>query len=163
MTTQSTSDAALRQQLVELLDGGGAHLRFDDAVADLPAKFRGQRPAGLPYSPWELIEHMRIAQWDILEFSRCADHVSPPWPRGYWPDGPQPPHGRAWRESITAFKRDNRQMQRMVMDGKRGLFEPFPWGDGQTLLREAMLVADHNSYHLGQLVVVRRLLGAWRE
>jgi hypothetical protein len=162
MPASDCTDAALREHLVELLDGGGAHLRFDEAVADLPAKLRGRRPEGLPYSPWELLEHMRLAQWDILEFSRRPDHQSPPWPEGYWPPDRQPPDGRAWQRSIRTFRRDNKQMRELVRDTDRNLFEPFAWGDGQTLFREAMLVADHNSYHLGQLIVVRRLLGAWR-
>lgn len=153
---------AVRQHLIDLLRGGSAHITFDDAVANLPHELRGRRPAALPYSPWEQLEHMRIAQWDILEFSRSAGHQSPPWPGGYWPPTPAPPDQAAWDYSIDAFRRDNRQMQELVLDPKRNLLDPFPWGDGQTLLREALLLADHNAYHLGQLLVIRRALGAWR-
>jgi len=154
------SSPHLRQHLVDLLRGGGAHVTFEDAVADLAPEARGRRPAGLPYSAWEQLEHMRLAQLDILEFSRSAQHQSPPWPEGYWPEGPAPPGG-AWEKSVEAFHRDNRAMQELVLDPQRDLLAPFPWGDGQTLLREALLVADHNAYHLGQLLVIRRLLGVW--
>jgi hypothetical protein len=158
-----SSDQSLREHVLYLLRGGGAHLSFDDAVADLPEPLRGVRPAGLPHSPWRLVEHMRIAQWDILEFSRNPHHVSPEFPDGYWPKGGGPPDAAAWDRSIAAFKADLAAMQDLVADPKTDLFAPIPHGDGQTILREALLVADHNAYHLGQLVIVRRLLGAWRE
>ncbi len=163
MAEGRSSDAPVREHLVDLLEGGGAHATFGEAVADLPAGLRGERPAGLPYSPWELLEHMRLAQWDIVEFSRGPGHDSPPWPGGYWPADPRPPDGRAWQRSIRVFERDRRQMIEFVRDPGRDLREPLNWGDGQTLLREALLVADHTAYHLGQLIVVRRLLGAWEE
>jgi hypothetical protein len=154
---------ALREHLLYLLRGGGAHLDFEKAVADLPPELRGVRPAGLPHSPWRLLEHMRIAQWDILEFSRNPRHVSPPFPEGYWPEGDAPPDVRAWDRSADAFRADLRAMEALVADPASDLFAPLPHGQGQTLLREALLVADHNAYHLGQFVVVRRLLGAWEE
>ena len=155
--------AALREHLLYLLRGGGAHLDFEKAVADLPPELRGVRPVGLPHSPWRLLEHMRIAQWDILEFSRDPRHVSPPFPEGYWPQGDAPPDAAAWDRSVAAFRADLRAMEALVADPTSDLFTPLPHGQGQTLLREALLVADHNAYHLGQLVLVRRLLGAWEE
>ena len=156
-------DQALREQLVWLLDGGHAHAKFDDVVASFPAKLRGEKPAGLPYSAWRLLEHMRIAQWDMLEFSRDPNHESPEWPRGYWPLSDAPPSEAAWEKSIKDFRSDLRQTMKLVSDPKSDLYTPFPWGDGQNLLREALQIADHNAYHLGELLVVRRLLGAWKE
>jgi hypothetical protein len=155
--------AAVREHVLYLLRGGGAHLDFEKAVAGLPPELRGVRPASLPHSPWCLLEHMRIAQWDILEFYRNPRHVSPAFPEGYWPQGDAPPDGAAWDRSVDGFRADLRSMQALVADPASDLLTPFAHGQGQTLLREALLVADHNAYHLGQLVVVRRLLGAWEE
>jgi hypothetical protein len=155
--------AALREHVLYLLRGGGAHLDFEKAVAGLPPELRGVRPAGVPHSPWRLLEHLRLAQWDILEFSRNPRHVSPPFPEGYWPQGDAPPDAAAWDRSADGFRADLRAMQALVADPASDLFTPFAHGQGQTLLREALLVADHNAYHLGQLVMVRRLLGAWEE
>jgi hypothetical protein len=157
------TDKALRDHLLYLLGGGAAHLDFDLAVAGLPANLRGARPAGVPHTPWRLLEHMRIAQWDILEFSRNPRHVSPKFPEGYWPAGDAPPDDAAWDRSVASFRADLRAMQDLVANPATDLFAPIPHGDGQTILREALLVADHNGYHLGQLVVVRRALGAWPE
>lgn len=157
------ADRAIREQLLELLGGGHAHLDFDRAVADLPAALRGARPPGLPHSPWELVEHMRIAQRDILRFSVDPAHVSPAFPDGYWPGGDAPPDPDAWDRTIAAFRADLRAMMDLVADPAVDLLAPIPHGQGQTILREALLVADHNAYHLGQLVVVRRLLGAWHD
>jgi hypothetical protein len=155
--------ASLREHLLYLLRGGGAHLDFDKAVADLPAGLRGARPPGVPHTPWRLVEHMRIAQSDILEFSRNPQHVSPAFPEGYWPQGDAPPDPEAWDRSLRAFRADLRAMQDLVADPATDLFAPLAHGQGQTVLREALLVADHNAYHLGQLVVVRRLINAWPE
>ena len=154
-------DKSLRDHLLYLLQGGGAHLKFDEAVAGIPPKLRGQKPAGYPHSCWMLIEHIRLAQWDILEFSRDAKHVSPGWPEGYWPESEAPPNEAAWNASLRSFRKDLKAMQTLVANPKTDLFARIPWGDGQTILREALLVADHNAYHLGQLVDVRRLLGDW--
>jgi hypothetical protein len=151
----------LREHLLYLLRDGGAHLNFDTAIAGLPDALRGARPAGVPHSPWRLLEHMRIAQWDILEFSRNPRHVSPKFPDGYWPAGDAPPDEAAWERSVAAFRSDLQAMCDLVADPKTDLFAAIPHGEGQTILREALLVADHNAYHLGQLVVVRRALGAW--
>jgi hypothetical protein len=155
------SDKALREHLLYLLRGGGAHLDFDKAIADLPVELRGAGPPGVRHTPWRLLEHMRIAQWDILEFCRNPGHVSPDFPEGYWPAGDGPPDADAWDRSVKAFRADLRAMQDLVTDPATDLFAAIPHGQGQTVLREALLVADHNAYHLGQLVVVRRCLGAW--
>jgi hypothetical protein len=159
MTADET--AALRDHLLYLLQGGGAHVDFVAAVADLPAGLRGGKVAGLPHTPWRLLEHLRIAQWDILEFCRNPRHVSPTFPEGYWPKGDAPPDDAAWNGSVAMFRADLRAMQDLVADPATNLFAPLPHGKGQTVLREALLAADHNAYHLGQLIVVRRLLGAW--
>ena len=156
-------DSALREQLVELLRGGHAHATFDEVVRDFPLDRIGVRPAAAPYSAWELLEHMRIAQKDILEFSRSAEHVSPQWPEGYWPKSPAPQREGLWNDSILAFRQDLGTFEALIQDPTQDLNRKFPWGDGQTLLREALLIADHNSYHLGQMVLVRRLLGAWEK
>jgi DinB superfamily len=156
-------DRELREHVLYLLRGGGAHLSFDKAVAGLPTKLRGVKPPGVPHTPWRLVEHMRLTQWDILEFSRNPKHVSPEFPEGYWPKADAPPNAKAWDASIKAFQKDLKAMEDLVDDPKIDLFARIPHGEGQTILREALLVADHNAYHLGQLVVVRRLLGAWKE
>ena len=156
------SDQALREHVLYLLRGGGAHLDFDEAVAKLAPEFRGAQAPGVPHTPWRLLEHMRIAQWDILEFSRNPDHVSPGFPDGYWPSSDGPPRGKDWDASVASFQGDLEAMCKLVADPANDLFARIPHGDGQTLLREALLVADHNAYHLGQLVVLRRALGAWQ-
>lgn len=152
---------SLREHLIELLKGGHAHAKFEDAVDDLPAKLRGTKPENFPHSPWMLVEHIRIAQWDILEFSRNSKHKSPKWPEGYWPKAAESPSAEAWNESIEQVERDNRAMQELVSDPTSDLFAKIPWGDGQTILREALLLADHNAYHVAQIVDARRLLKAW--
>ena len=156
-------DKALREHLLELLGAGHAHLDFEKAIAGLPPDLRGVKPAGLPHSPWRLLEHMRIAQWDILRFSVDPHHVSPDFPTGYWPEGDAPPDSQAWEQSVLAFQTDLRSMMDLVANPETDLFKHIPHGQGQTILRETLLVADHNAYHLGQLVIVRRLLGAWSE
>jgi hypothetical protein len=157
------SEESVRDHVLYLLRGGGAHLDFDRATAGLAPEWRGVRPSGIPLTAWRLIEHMRIAQWDILEFCCHAEHVSPEFPEGYWPAGDAPPNEAAWDESIERFRADFKAMQDLVADPQTDLLAPLPHGTGQTVLREALLVADHNAYHLGQLVVVRRALGAWDE
>jgi DinB superfamily len=153
----------LREHVLELLRGGSAHLDFDKAIAGLPVALRGAKPPGLPHTPWRLVEHMRIAQWDILRYSIDPHHTSPDWPDGYWPAGDAPPSAAAWNKSVAAFRADLKAILDLVADPKTDLFTPLAHGEGQTILREALLVADHNAYHLGQLVTVRRLLGAWQE
>jgi len=154
---------ALRQHVLDLLRGEDAHLSFEEAISDFPVKLRGARPAKLSHTPWRLLEHMRIAQWDILDFCRNPKYVMPDFPRGYWPAGDAPPNGRAWSRSVKAFRADLKAMQEMVVNSRTDLFARIPHGDGQTILREALLVADHNAYHLGQLVLIRRLLGIWKD
>jgi DinB superfamily len=154
---------ALREQLSRALDWGEAHIDWKKAVKGVPAKDQGKRPKGAPYSPWELLEHTRIATWDIVEFSRDPKHKSPDWPSGYWPKKPNPPNASAWQKSVKALEHALEQMQRLVKDPKIDLSAPIPGGSGQTVLREALLIVDHNAYHLGQLVLVRRLLGCWAE
>ena len=161
MAIKESQDKLLREHVVYLLNGGGAHARFDDVVKNMPEKLRGVTPDGLSHSAWMLLEHLRLAQWDILEFSRNAKHKSPEWPKGYWPKTEAPPNAPAWNKSIQQFRKDLKATQDLVTNPKTDLFARIPWGDGQTVLREALLIADHNSHHLGQLIDVRRLLGAW--
>jgi uncharacterized damage-inducible protein DinB len=153
---------ALRQHLLDLLRGRNAHADFDTVVADFPSRMRGVKPAGAPHTAWQLLEHMRIAQSDILEFSRDAKHKSPPWPEGYWPKTEAPPSAASWNNSLRSFRADLKAMAKLLADKKTDLFAQIPHGTGQTILREVLLVADHNAYHLGQLVLLRRLLGAWK-
>jgi uncharacterized damage-inducible protein DinB len=147
-------DTALREHLLYLLKGGGAHLKFEAAVKGVSVEIRGKRPKAGQHTLWELLEHMRIAQWDILRFSIDRAHVSPAFPHGYWPATQSPPNARAWAQSIRAFQAD-------LEDESTDLTARIPHGEGQTILREALLVADHNAYHLGQIVLTRQLLGAW--
>ena len=153
---------ALRRHVLDLLEGRNAHVDLGTALAGLPAKLRGVKPKGSPYTAWQLLEHIRIAQWDILEFSRNPKHVSPAWPHGYWPKTEAPPSAAAWNKGIRSFRADLKAMKKLVSGKKSDLFARIPHGAGQTLLREALLVADHNAYHIGQLVLVRRMLGAWK-
>lgn len=162
MPETSDPQQALREHLLALLGGGNAHATFEQAIAGLAPRRRAAKPEGLPYSPWSLLEHMRIAQWDILEFTRDAKHKSPAWPSGYWPKADRPT-AAAWEKSVRQFRADLKAMEKIVADPRTDLYARIPHSDGQTYLREALLVADHNAYHLGQLVVVRRLLGDWKE
>jgi hypothetical protein len=153
---------ALRQHVLDPLRAKNAHVDLDAAVADFPSNLRGKKPKGAPHTAWQLLEHLRIAQWDILEFSRDAKHVSPKWPEGYWPKTEAPPNAAAWNNSLRSFRADLKAMAKLVADKKTDLFARIPHGDGQTLLREALLLADHNAYHIGQIVLLRRLLGTWK-
>jgi hypothetical protein len=155
-------EKSLRKHLVELLDGGHAHSPFDKIIADFPTQLRGEIPNGLPHSAWMLLEHLRFTQWDILDFSRNPRYVTPKWPDDYWPKSLSPPSTAAWDKNVKSFQVDLHAVKKLVSDPKTDLFAKIPWGDGQTVLREALLVADHNSHHLGQLIEVRRLLGAWK-
>jgi hypothetical protein len=155
-------DHSLRSHLVELLDGGQAHATFDQVIADFPAKFRGEIPPGLPHSAWMLLEHLRVAQWDILDFSRNPKYEQLKWPDDYWPKTKGPPSDGAWDKSVSSFREDLNAMKKLVKEPKTDLLAKIPWGDGQTVVREVMLVADHNAHHLGQLIDVRRLLGIWK-
>jgi len=161
MSQDNDPHRALRDHLLYLLRGGGAHAGFEKVLAGLPAELRGKKAPGLPHTAWQLLEHLRLAQWDILEFSRSRDHVSPDFPEGYWPKTEAPPDAAAWDRSLEAFRKDLKAMEALVDDPATDLYAKIPWGDGQTLLREALLVADHNAYHLGQIVNVRQALGGW--
>lgn len=156
-------DSSLRKHLADLLGGGNAHVRIFDALEHFPAEKRGVFAKGLAHTAWQLLEHIRIAQSDILEFSRDPKHVSPEFPAGYWPKSPAPESDIVWKKSIQRLRADLQSMVKLVSNGKSNLYAPLPWGDGQTLLREALLVADHNAYHLGQLVDLKRALGIWHE
>jgi hypothetical protein len=156
-----THDQQLRQQLAKALDWGEAHADFRTAVDGFPIDLRGEVPPGFSHSAWELLEHMRIALWDIVEFTRDARHKSPPWPTGYWPPAPTPPQDEAWDQSVQSFFDSLDEMRELVLDRSRPLLDPFPRSQGQTLMREALLAADHNAYHLGQLVQLRKALKAW--
>jgi hypothetical protein len=151
-------DQSLRDHLLSLLQGRNAHISFDDFVKDFPVKVCGQEIEGLPYTAWQVLEHMRIAQWDILEFCRDAKHVSPKWPKGYWPEPGKPGNEKLWKETVKKFRHDLKQLEDIVADPSIDLFAKIPHGSGQTVLREALLVADHNSYHLGALLVIGRLV-----
>lgn len=157
----ATYNKELVKTLEQLLAGGQAHATFDDAVKHLPAKLRGVVPEGMPYSIWQLVEHIRITQWDILEFSRDPKHQSPSWPEGYWPKETAPADEAAWKKCLAQIKSDLNEFIELLKDPDVDLYAPFPHGDGQHLLREALLIADHTSYHTGEIIVLRRLLGAW--
>ncbi|MGB9233123.1 MAG: DinB family protein [Terriglobales bacterium] len=152
-------DKSVREQVLYLLGGGGAHVDFDHALGDWPVQLAGVKVANFPHTAWMLLEHMRIAQWDILEFSRNPRHASPSWPEGYWPTTEAPPSEKAWEDSAIAYKKNLRAMEQLVANSRTDIFAKLPWGDGQTILREALLVADHNAYHLGQLVTLRKCIG----
>jgi len=156
------NDKSLREHLLYLLNDGGAHLNLDAAVKDFPAALRGQRPKGAEHSPWEVLEHLRITQWDILEFTRNPKHKSPEFPKGYWPGTLAPPDDKAWEKSVKAFRADLKAMADLAANESTDLYAKIPHGDGQTVLREVLLLADHNAYHLGELVLLRRLLGTWQ-
>jgi len=157
----NNNDHALREHVLYVLQGGGAHLDFEQAIVGIPEEMRGAKVSGCPHTPWKLIEHLRICQWDILEFSRNPEHVSPDFPDGLWQQDDAPPNAEAWDNCVNALRSDHQQMVDLVADPETDLFAPIPHGTGQTILREALLVADHNAYHLGQLVFLRRCLGIW--
>jgi len=160
-TTDTKEIVTLRKQLADLLTKAEAHASFDDVVKGFPGKLHGVVPEGLPYSAWQLLDHLRIAQNDILRFSTESKYKSPAWPMGYWAKKPEPPSGTAWPEAVKQVTTDRDAFVKLI--ATEDLFAPFAWGDGQTLLREALLIADHNAYHVGELLMVRRLLGAWKK
>jgi hypothetical protein len=157
---------AIEDELIALLEGGHAHATFDDAVKDFPADLRGKVPKGLPYSAWQIVEHLRIAQHDMLEFSDNAKgtYKEKKWPDDYWPRDPAPSNDKAWKKTIEAIHADRKAFLKLINEAdKTALTQPFTWGTGQNLLKEALQLADHNAYHIGELIVVRRLLGAWKK
>jgi len=152
----------LCEHLIKLLDWQDAHVSFDTAVEGIPSPLQGVRPEGLPYSPWELLEHMRVTQKDILSFCRNQDYKAPKWPDEYWPKTTSPPEPNDWQKSVNAFRTDRQSLQSLIADPTLDLYAEIPHGEGQTYLREVLLVADHGAYHVGELVAVRRLLGVWK-
>ena len=158
-----SDDRVVREHLLNLLKERQAHVSFETALANLSWELQGKKPQGAPYTTWQILEHMRIAQWDILGFSCSSEHVSPKFPEGYWPASETPPDKEAWEKSVASFRADLQAMADLVADPATDLYAQIPHGTGQTILREALLVADHNAYHLGQLVLLRRLLGAWKD
>jgi len=155
------ADAALRKHLLELLTWGDAHVSFDDAVKGIPAGVRGIQPHGIPYSLWQLLEHIRLAQRDILEFCVDPGYRARVWPDDYWPKSPIPPNAGAWSRSVTAVRADRDALIRLLSNEDVDLFSEIPHGQGQTYFRELVLVADHGAFHVGQIVLLRRLLGVW--
>lgn len=149
----------LTDEVVHLLQGGNAHAHIDKALAGLPKNLRGARPDKLPYSIWQLVEHIRIAQWDMLEFSKDGSHESPKWPDDYWPKETEPGSDEAWEKSVEQINKDLDEFVGLVKTGD--LYSKIPHGDGQTLLREALQAADHMAYHVAEIIVIRRLIGAW--
>lgn len=158
---EMTQDQSLRRHLTRLLDWHDAHADFDRVVEDVPARAQGVRPEGLPYSLWQLLEHMRLTQHDILDFCLNPQYKQPAWPADYWPREEAPPAPDAWERSVTAFRADRQALAEMVADPRIDLFGEIAHGEGQTYLREVLLAADHGAYHLGEMVAVRRLLGVW--
>jgi hypothetical protein len=155
---QDQSDDSIRKHVLYLLRTGGAHLSFEDFVGSFPPDLCNRKINGLPYTAWQVLEHMRLAQWDILEFSRDADHVSPEFPKGYWPEPEKLGTPALWQKTIDEFRNDLQQMEALVENPATGLYAKIAHGDGQTILREALLIADHNAYHLGALAVMARIV-----
>jgi hypothetical protein len=156
-----SNDQVLRNQIVQLLTGRNAHLSFDDAVANFPPSAINTRPPNVPYTPWHLVEHLRIAQWDILEFMRDPDHVSPDWPVGYWPDQSATTDEAGWQGSLEEFRSDLQAIVDMVNDESLNITDEIPHAPGYTYLREFLLVADHNAYHVGEFAILRQVMGTW--
>jgi hypothetical protein len=161
-TIEKGQNAAVIKDLEAALNGGNAHASFADAIEDVPQNLLGEVPEGVPYSIWQLVEHIRITQRDILEFSRNPDHVSPEWPAGFWPKEKAPGHAKDWKHSIDQIAADRKAFIALLHKAGEGIYEPFSYGDGQSLFREAVLIVDHTSYHTGEIIVLRRLLKNWK-
>lgn len=158
--TENHADDSIRKQVLHLLRAGDAHLSFDDFVRSFPPDLCNRQIEGLPYTPWQILEHMRISQWDIIEFSRNADYVSPEFPKGYWPNANELGTPATWQKTVEAFRKDLEDMEAIVRDPSTDLYSKIPHGEGQTMLRQALLIADHNAYHLGVLAVMARIVKA---
>jgi hypothetical protein len=154
-------DKVIREQLLALLRGGNAHLGFDDAVANFPPEHINTKPPNVPYTPWHLLEHIRIAQWDILEFVRNPAHVSPSWPEGYWPAPDERADQGRWQQTINEFRADLKAIEDLVTDPNTDFFSPIPHAPGYTIFREILLVADHNAYHIGEFAILRQVMDTW--
>jgi hypothetical protein len=157
-----TEDRILRKQLIPFLRGEGAHVDFASAIRNFPAEHYGTRPSGCPHSAWQLVEHIRLALHDLIEFSTNSNYTAPAWPADYWPEEAAPPSPTAWLKSVAAIQQDIEAFEHLIGDPASNLYAKIPWGDGQTLLHEALLAGDHTSYHTGQLVLLRQLLGIWK-
>jgi len=155
---KTSQNTALREELLTALKGDKSHIEFESAVSDFPVKLAGSKPHGAPHSAWQLLEHMRIAQYDILEFCRNPHHKSPKWPEGYWPETEAPPDAKAWAASVAAFRKESAEMADLVKSTNEDLYKVIEGGEGQTLLRETLILAAHNSYHLGQLMFLKKML-----
>ena len=155
------NNQVMREQLLALLRGGNAHLTFEQAVADFPIAGINRRPPNVPYTPWHLLEHIRIAQWDILEFVRNPNHVSPDWPKEYWPNPDEQADETRWQQTLAAFRADLRAIQDIVANPQTDLFAPIPHAKNYTIFREALLVADHNAYHIGEFAILRQVMDTW--
>lgn len=158
----AAEDQVLRDQLVESLQKGNAHVDLFSALKDFPEALYGKKPPGAPHSAWQLLEHIRLALNDLLTFSTNPDYVAPKWPDAYWPKKDSPENSQAWKTSIKALRADLAALEKLIRNRESNLYAPIPWGDGQTLLREALLAIDHTSYHVGQLVLLRQQLGEWK-
>lgn len=156
-----TPNAAIREHLKDLLSWRSAHAEFERVVKNVPTEVRGRRPDGAPYSLWQLLEHIRRSQWDILDFCVNEDYSSPQWPDDFWPADPEPPTREDWQKSIDSYRRDRQALADVIQDPSIDPHAPIPHGEGQTYLREIILVADHTAYHVGQMVLLRRMLGVW--
>lgn len=161
MSTNNHSDKIIKDQLTQLLTKAHAHATLDEALENISTEDAGKKPNDLPYSIWKLVEHIRITQWDILEFSRNPNHQSPNWPDDYWPKEDAPADENAWKNALQQIKNDSNEFIALLNEPESDLYTPFPHGNGQNLLREAMLIADHTSYHTGQIIAIRRLLNDW--
>jgi len=156
-----TNDEVVRQQLIVILRGGDAHLNFERAVSQFPFDYINRKASHISYSPWELLEHMRICQWDILEFIRKPQYKSPPWPKGYWPAKGEFADEKEWQKTLSEFRRDLLSVEKLVNDPNTNLYQPIPHATEYNIFREILLIADHNAYHLGELVVLRKALSIW--
>jgi hypothetical protein len=161
--TNSQELAILVENLVDLIEKGNAHISLDKSLENIPFSLSGERPGNLPYSIWQITEHIRIAQWDILEFSRNAKHVSPKWPEGYWPKAAAPKSENAWEKCVQQIQADRTSFTELIKNAGDNLYKPFEYGTGQSLLKEALVLADHNSYHTGEIIIIRRLLNSWNK
>lgn len=166
MKTQKTAIpqfSTLIENIVDLIEKGNAHVSLNDALKNIPFSLLGEKPENLPYSIWQIVEHIRIAQWDILEFSRNAKHISPQWPDGYWPKETAPKSKDSWQKCIKQIHADRKSFIELIKHAGDNLYEPFEYGNGQSLLKEALVLADHNSYHTGEIIIIRRLLNVWNK
>ena len=156
-----TSEQIVRQQLLALLNGGNAHMSFEQAVADFPAEHFNTRPANVSYTPWHILEHLRIAQWDILDFIRNPDYVTPEWPKDYWPDAGEIAKQLQWDKTISSFLQDLQSLRDITADPETDLYAPLPHAPDYTIFREILVVSDHNAYHIGEFAILRQVMGTW--